>query len=277
MCSLVYNLEIRIWVNRIQESRENMMAAATQQLPEVPNLLTLLSRHFLPQHWASLLYAWENIIYSLFVAVLIAVLFYFASQQKQVIPTGLQNFMELVVETLQNMVVGVMGPKGKQFIPFIGTLFVYILTMNLLGLVPLMKSPTSSLSIAAGLAVCVFCYVQYLNIKHMGFKGFLYHLMGSPKDLTGWLIAPLMFPIELITQLSRPLTLALRLSGNILGEKILVGFFALIGATWLVFFPLQTPALFFGVLTSVMQALVFTLLSTIYILLSISHNEENNH
>lgn len=254
-----------------------MVAAAAQALPEVPNFITLLIRHFVSKSWAGYLLTWESIIFSFFVAALISGLFYLASRQMKMIPGNLQNFIELVVETLQKIIIGIIGPDGAKFVPFLGSLFIYILTMNLFGLIPLMKSPTSSLSITAGLAICVFCLVQYLNIKNMGLKGFLYHLMGSPKSLTEWLIAPLMFPIELITQISRPLTLALRLSGNILGEKILVGFFALVGAAWLIFFPLQTPALFFGLLTSLMQALVFTLLSAVYIFLSIPHSKENNH
>jgi F-type H+-transporting ATPase subunit a len=146
--------------------------------------------------------------------------------------------------------------------------------MNLLGLVPLMSSPTSNLNITVALAICVFVLVQYLNIRNMGLKGFLYHLAGSPTNAVGWLIVPLMFPIELLTQLSRPVTLALRLFGNILGEKILVAFFAMVGITLLYFFPIQIPFMFLGILTSVMQAMVFTLLTAIYILLSVPHTEE---
>jgi F-type H+-transporting ATPase subunit a len=104
----------------------------------------------------------------------------------------------------------------------------------------------------------------------------LYHLAGSPKDAVGWMIAPLMFPIEILTQVSRPVTLALRLFGNILGEKIMLGFFALMGITLFYFFPIQTPFMFLGLLTGVMQALVFTLLSTIYILLSVPHADEHH-
>jgi F-type H+-transporting ATPase subunit a len=116
-----------------------------------------------------------------------------------------------------------------------------------------------------------------MNIKNMGVKGFLYHMAGSPKNAVEWMIAPLMFPIELLTQVSRPITLALRLFGNIFGEKILVGFFAMASITLFYFIPVQTPFMFLGLLTSVMQAMVFALLSTIYILLSVPHGDEVNH
>jgi len=178
------------------------------------------------------------------------------------------------VEGISGFITSVLGHDGAKYVPFLGTLFIYILSMNLLGLVPLMASPSSNLNITVALAICVFVMVQYLNIKNMGIKGFIYHLAGSPKNAIEWSIAPLMFPIELLTQISRPITLALRLFGNILGEKILIAFFAGVGVSLLYFFPIQTPFMFLGLLTSVMQALVFTLLSTIYILLSIPHSEE---
>lgn len=248
---------------------------AIQGGPEIPNILTLLHRYFSDSALVAFLYKWEDIIFSLSVAVFISLVFYLGSRKKELIPSGLQNFLEWIAETFQNFIIGVLGPDGKRFIPFLGTLFVYILCMNLFGLIPLLRSPSSSLDVTVALAICVFFRVQYLNIKNMGVRGFLYHLAGSPKDTVGWIMAPLMFPIELLTQVSRPVTLALRLFGNILGEKILVAFFALVGVTTLYFFPIQTPFMFLGLLTSVMQAMVFTLLSTVYILLSVPHTEEH--
>lgn len=252
-------------------------ATMASGIPEVPNAVSLATRHLIHDHpWSDFISTWESTFYTFVVGILLCIVFYLASKKKQKIPHGLQNFIELVVETMQKMAVGIIGPEGKKYVPFLGTLFVYILSMNLFGIIPLMKSPTSSLSVTLGLALCVFSYVQYLSVKNMGPKGYLYHLMGSPKGISGWLLVPLMLPIEVITQLSRPITLALRLSGNILGEKILIGFFALFGATWLMMFPVQTPVIFFGILTSLMQALVFTLLSAVYILLSLPHVHEKH-
>lgn len=248
---------------------------AVQGASEIPNFISILNKYF-QNSWTAFLQRWEDIFFSLLVAVIISIIFYIGALKKEWVPYGLQNFLEWIVESFQNFIVGILGPEGERFVPFLGTLFIYILSMNLFGLVPLMKSPSSSLNITIALAICVFVRVQYLNIKNMGIKGFLYHLAGSPKDTVGWLMAPLMFPIELLTQISRPITLALRLFGNILGEKILIGFFALVGITLLYFFPIQTPFMFLGLLTSVMQAMVFALLSTIYILLSVPHSEEHD-
>ena len=109
----------------------------------------------------------------------------------------------------------------------------------------------------------------------------MYHMAGSPKNTMGWIMVPLMFPIELLTQFTRPLTLALRLFGNVVGEDILIGAFALFGVNLLlpyvhsVGLPLQIPFIFLAILTGLMQALVFTLLSTIYILLSVPQHEDH--
>lgn len=245
-------------------------------VPELPNFITLLHKYGADPQSTALIFLWQDVLFALLVAVLITAVFCFCIRKRQMVPTGFQNALEAGVEVLQNFVVGLVGPKGTMFVPFLGTLFLYILTMNLVGLIPLMKSPSASINITAALAICVFVFVQYLNIKHYGVRGFLYHLAGSPKDVVGWIIAPLMFVIELITQISRPFTLAMRLFGNIFGEKILVAFFATISVTALFFFPIQTPFMFLGLLTGIIQAVVFTLLSTIYIFLSMPHATESS-
>lgn len=251
---------------------------------EPPNIFSLLHDVYKEAFWGYILHDWENILFSLLVAVLVIIVFQIGVRQKTVVPTGLQNFLEFLAESLSKLVYGVLGSEGEKYFPFLATLFVYILAMNLFGLIPLMKSPSASLNVAIALAICVFVLVQYLNIKNMGFLGFLYHLAGSPKGILGWLMVPLMLPIEILTQISRPLTLALRLFGNIFGEEALIGYFTLLGVFAFAFFelpvdaglPLQIPFMFLGMLTSLMQALVFTLLSTVYILLSIPHEENHS-
>lgn len=247
---------------------------AAEGMPQLPNFLTFVIKYLDNPRIVEFLDQWQSIIFSFIAACLVSFIFYLGSRHKEMIPYGFQNFMEWVVESFRSFIVSVLGHDGEKYVPFLGTLFIYILTMNLLGIVPLMSSPSSNLNITVALAIVVFCMVQYLNIKNMGIKGFLYHLAGSPTNTVGWMMAPLMFPIELLTQISRPVTLALRLFGNILGEKILVAFFAMVAITLLYFFPVQVPFMFLGLLTSVMQAMVFTLLSTIYILLSVPHAEE---
>jgi F-type H+-transporting ATPase subunit a len=264
------------------EEAEEIREHAPDHVPELPNFIKILSNKFYGTSLGDFLHQWENIIFSILISTLIALVFYIGTRKRELVPRGLQNFLEMIVDALRSLIVGVLGHDGEKYVPLLGTLFIYVLTMNLFGLIPLMKSPSSNLNITAGLAITIFVLVQYLNIKNMGLGGFLYHLAGSPKGVMGWIMVPLLFPIELITQLSRPVTLSLRLFGNILGEDILIGAFAVFGivlmASWHspVGFPLQTPFMFLAILTSAMQALVFTLLSTVYILLSIPHTEEKH-
>lgn len=253
-------------------------ASLEADVPEVPNIFTLLHAIY-DSPWTAFLHEWETFIFSAVVAICLSLLFYFGSRKPEIIPEGLQNFLESIVEVLRNFILEVIGPQGEKFVPLLGTLFVYILAMNWVAIIPFMKPPTSSINITIALAICVFALVQYLNIKNWGFLGFLYHMAGSPKDFLSWALVPLMLPIELLTQITRPLTLALRLFGNVVGEDILIGAAALFGVYLLSSsqliggVPTQLPFLFLALLTGLMQALVFTLLSAIYILLSMPEGE----
>ena len=252
------------------------MSSEAHSLHEVPNFITLIHSAFGKNWFVDLLVSCEDLIFALLVSITISVIFTLGTRNALLIPKRFQNFLESIAEGLRTVVFSIIGPHGEPYIPFIGTIFIYTLTMNLFGLVPLLKAPSSSLNITIAQSICVFILVQYLNIKNFGITGFMYHLAGSPKDLVGWLIAPLLFPIELLTQISRPLTLALRLFGNMFGEHVLVGYFAFIGAGILpwIGLPFQTPLLFWGLLTSLMQAMVFALLTTVYIMLSLPHDNE---
>lgn len=256
-----------------------LSATLTSDVPEVPNLFTLLYKGA-SSPLTLFLHQWESTIFSILLAAGIAILFCFGAKRREAIPsTRLQNLLELVVEFMQKFAKEILGAQGEKYVPFLGTLFVYILMMNWMVLFPFMKAPSSSLSITAALAICVFILVQYLSIRNFGFFGYLYHMAGSPKGVLGWAMVPLMFPIELLTQLSRPLTLAFRLFGNVIGEDILIGAFALFGITLFAFspigLPLQMPFMLFAMLTGLMQALVFTLLTAIYILLSMPSSEDH--
>lgn len=253
-------------------------------LAENPNLVSILRDLVVGTPFADFLHEWENIIFSIGIALFTTIVFRWGIRKREMIPQGLQNFFEWIAELLVKHVYGILGSEGKKYVPFLGTLFIYILSMNLFGLIPLMKSPSVSLNITIAMAVCVFVLVQYLNIKNMGILGFLYHLAGSPKNGIEWAMVPLMFPLEVLTQLSRPVTLSLRLFGNIMGEDVLISYFTLLGVTLLGLMhlpiaagiPLQIPFMFLAILTSLMQALVFTLLAAVYIMLSMPHHTEKH-
>jgi F-type H+-transporting ATPase subunit a len=223
------------------------------------------------------------VLFAFFVGILVCVAGIFASRHPKMIPGGLQNGAEMLVEKLYDFVGGILGPvHGRRFFPLLGSLFVYIFAMNLFGILPLMDSPTSNLNVTFALGLTVFVYVQYIGIRSLGIVGYVDHMLGQPRNVTGWALAPLMLPIHVLGELAKPISLSCRLFGNIFGEDMLmVGFATLgIGMLAVVNSPVGVPfhAIFFplALLTSTLQAFVFTVLTTIYILLMLPH-EDHGH
>jgi F-type H+-transporting ATPase subunit a len=258
------------------------------KVPELPNIFELLHEAFPDAGWAKWLFHWQNPLFSTLVILVLCVIAAKAYRKREMIPGPLQNAVEAVVEAFSNFILGILGPRGREFVPFLGTLFLYIWWNNLLGLVPFGKSPTSVFTTTASLGICVFCYVQYTGITKLGPWGYIHHLLGSPQDVIGWCMVPLMLPLHLIEEVAKPLSLSLRLFGNIMGEDVLLGVFAMLGVGMLAFLklppwapigiPLHLPFIFLAVLLSTIQALVFTLLSTIYFLQMLPHeHEEEEH
>ena len=213
---------------------------------------------------------------SILIAVIILAFAFFAAKSRQRTPKGFPNFAEFVAEGLDNFTKSIVGPKGSRYTPLIGTIFIYVLLMNFIGLIPGLHSPSANLSITLALGIVVFCYVQYENIRQNKIGGYLKHLCGPMPAL-----APLLFPIELISECIRPLTLAIRLFGNIFGEDVIVVVFAsllgIVGMKALGFLPMQFPILVLSVITGVVQAMVFSMLTGIYLLLALPHDHGHEH
>jgi F-type H+-transporting ATPase subunit a len=185
----------------------------------------------------------DAIAYTWLIIIMLLVLSVVATSALKSVPGGLQNFMEVVVGGIENMIVETMGEHGRPFFPLIATLAIFILVSNLTGLIPGFFPPTANINTT-----------HVVGIKHHGLH-YLKHFMGP----IAWL-APIMFFIEVIGHLSRPVSLTLRLFGNMNGhELVLMIFFGL--APFLV--PL--PMMLMGVLVSFIQAFVFMLLAMIYI------------
>ncbi|RII30908.1 MAG: ATP synthase F0 subunit A [Geobacter sp.] len=196
----------------------------------------------------------DAIAYTWLVIVMLLLLSVLTTKALKSIPGGLQNFIEVVIGGIENMIVETMGEHGRPFFPLIATLAIFILVSNLIGLIPGFFPPTANINTTAACAVIVFISTHVVGIKHHGLH-YLKHFMGP----IAWL-APIMFFIEVIGHLSRPVSLTLRLFGNMNGhELVLMIFFGL--APFLV--PL--PMMLMGVLVSFIQAFVFMLLAMIYI------------
>jgi len=258
--------------------------AEAEEPPELPNAIQLLYKGA-GEHgqerpaWLTLLNRFKDLAYAVLVAVIIIVIVRIGTRKMALIPSGAQNVVEFFIEGFSDFILSILGPAGRPYVPFLGSLFLYIWFMNLIGLVPLMKSPTSALSTTAALAICVFLYVQWIGLRRLGPLKYFKHLAGDPQDAIGWGVAPLMFPLHVIGELARPVSLSLRLFGNILGEDVLIGIFAGLGVAVVGFLklplgiPLHLPFILLALLMSTVQALVFTLLSTVYIMQVLPHEE----
>jgi F-type H+-transporting ATPase subunit a len=176
---------------------------------------------------------------------------------------GMRNLFETLADTIFNLMASVMGEKGaRKYLPLIGTLFFFILFSNLLALIPGFLPPTDTLKTNLALSLLIFLLTHVFGVKEHGLKYFK-HFMGPV-----WWLAPLMIPIEVVSHLARPVSLAMRLLGNIAADHaVVLAFFAIIP------FLVPVPFLVMGVFVSVVQAVVFSLLSTVYIDQAVAHEE----
>ncbi|TVM00441.1 MAG: ATP synthase F0 subunit A [Candidatus Brocadia sp. WS118] len=215
------------------------------------------------------------IIMSAIIIIFLGIFFIIATRRLRKIPGRLQAFLEIIVEGLENFTRSQMGRAAGPFIPFIGTLFVYIFAMNMLGQIPLFHSPTSNFNTTIALTLIVFFVTHYQGVKNNGVMGYLKHMAGKPI----WL-APLVFPLHLMQELlSRPLSLSMRLFGNIMGEDTIIAIFIglspfLLG---LIPIPMHLPMVFLALLGSTIQAMIFSLLASFYIAGAIGIHEEEHH
>jgi F-type H+-transporting ATPase subunit a len=170
-------------------------------------------------------------------------------------PGRFQQVMEVIVEFTQALVDEIIGHGGRRYVAMIGTLGIFILLCNLLGLIPTFQTPTAHYEVTLGCAVAAFLYYNFHGFRHHGVVGYLKHLCGPMLY-----IAFLMFPIEVFSNFFRLLSLTVRLWANMLVGDILEGIF-----TGLV--PIAIPALFMAlhVFVSLMQAYIFMLLPAVYL------------
>ena len=196
----------------------------------------------------------DAIAYTWLVMALLLIVALLATKGLKTVPGILQNFMEVIVSGIENMVVETMGEHGRPYFPLIATIAIFVLVSNLIGLVPGFYPPTANLNTTAACAIIVFLATHIVGVKEHGFH-YLKHFMGPI-----WWLAPIMFFIEVIGHLSRPISLSLRLFGNMNGhELVLMIFFGIVP------FLVPLPMMVMGVLVSFIQAFVFMLLAMIYI------------
>ena len=173
-------------------------------------------------------------------------------------PGRLQILLEDGVAAVQGMLRDYVGDKGSRYLTIVTTMFVFILTGNLMGLVPGLMAPTSSINVTLGCALTVAVYYHLQGVKEQGLVAYVKHFAAPPGAPI--FLAPIMLPIEIISHLSRVLSLSLRLFGNIFGEELVILILFSI-----VPFVVPLPMMFLGIITATLQAFIFVLLTTIYL------------
>jgi F-type H+-transporting ATPase subunit a len=188
-------------------------------------------------------------------------------------PGKLQILLEDGVRAVTALLEEWIGPKGRRFLPLVGTLGFFILVGNYMGLVPGLMAPTSSINVTLGCAITIWVYYHFQGIREQGIVGYVKHFWAPPG--APWWIGFIMFPIELISHTSRVMSLSLRLFGNIFGEELVILIlFSIIP------FLVPLPMMFLGLITGGLQAFIFMLLSIIYLqgAVAVEHeHDEHGH
>jgi F-type H+-transporting ATPase subunit a len=179
---------------------------------------------------------------------------------------SVRNLAELLVGGIESMTEGVLGERGRRYVPLFGSFFLFILVANLMGLLPGFSPPTSDFNITFALGVASFLAYNAIGIRSQGLVEYLKHFAGPI-----WWLAVLMVPLELIDNLVRPVSLALRLFGNMTGDHLVLEIF-----TDLTKFVVPVVFYMLGAFVSLIQAFVFTLLTVIYVSLAIGQGHEHH-
>jgi F-type H+-transporting ATPase subunit a len=215
----------------------------------------------------------EVTLYGWFLAApLVLLLCWMGTRNMKRVPTGLQNLFESIVKLLDDFASGMLGAKhGPYFATAIGAMFIYIHVSNVWGMIPGMGASTSVASTTLALAIFAFFLTHWAGFRFAG-VGYLKHFAGDV-----WWLAPLMFVIHICGELARPLSLCMRLMGNIGGEEKATAIFISLGLATGLFIPVQVPLLALGLLTTFLQALVFCLLTCAYVAGALPHDHDHHH
>lgn len=232
---------------------------------QLPNFLAFLG---VPGEWMP-----PHVTFTWVVMALLVGFGFTVGRNLRAVPGPVQNFAEVIVELFQSLLDQMIGRHGRQFLPLVGTAGLFILTSNLLPNIPGFQPPTANWNTTVALALTVFVSYNYFGIRKHGLGNYLKHFCGPI-----WWLAPIMFPIELIGHLARPVSLSVRLFGNIFGEESVVTI--LLGLIWLVmpyiiWLGIMLPL---GLLKAAVQTFVFILLTMVYIAGAVEegHGEEHH-
>lgn len=207
-----------------------------------------------------------DVIYTWITMALVLLAAKMAASKIQEVPRGAQNVFEFALEFIRDAIVSNMGRKGLPFMPLITGYAFFILFSNLMGLLPGFHAPTAGLNTTVALAIIVFLLTHYHGVKAQGFGHYIKHFAGPVPAM-----APLMFPIEIVSHLTRPVSLSLRLFGNIQGHDIVLLVMLKLAA-----FLVPVIVMGQGIFVAFIQTIVFCLLTMVYIGSAMEEAEEHH-
>jgi F-type H+-transporting ATPase subunit a len=234
-------------------------------LIQLPNFLAFLG---VPGQWLP-----PHVTFTWVVMGILVLFGLVVGRSLRAVPGPLQSFAEVIVEAFYGLLDQMIGRQGRQFLPLVGTAGLFIFVSNLLANIPGFQPPTANWNTTIALAVTVFISYNYFGIRKHGLRNYLKHFCGPI-----WWLAPLMFPIEFIGHLARPVSLSIRLFGNIFGEESVITI--LLALSWLV----MPYLIWLGVMlplslfTAAVQTFVFIMLTMVYIAGAVEegHGEEHH-
>ncbi len=229
--------------------------------------LFLFFGFWLPDHTSSFAHGFIFVVHVLLAVGIIFFVARSATASLQLVPRGTQNIMEAYLDGVMSMGRDVMGTDdlARKYLPLVATIGIFVFVNNVIGIIPGFESPTSNINLTLVLALIVFFYYNYEGVKENGFKKYFGHFMGPVPVL-----APLMFPIEIISHLSRIVSLSFRLFGNIKGDDLFLAV-VLALAPWIAPLPAYALLTFMALL----QTFIFMILTYVYLSSAVIISEEH--
>ena len=211
-------------------------------------------------------HAFLLIAHTLLTVAIVLLIAKYSTKSMQLVPSGIQNVSEIYLNGVVSMGRDVMGEElAKKYLPLVATIGLFVFVANVIGIIPGFESPTANINITLALALIVFFYYNFEGIRENGVVHYFAHFMGPEK-----LLAPLMFPIEIVSHLSRIISLSFRLFGNIKGDDLFL-------AVMLMLAPVVAPLAPYALLTfsAFLQAFIFMILTYVYLAGAVTLSEES--
>jgi len=196
------------------------------------------------------------------IMLVISLIAWLSTRHLEILPGALQTVVESIVEAIDGAILAVAPEHGRQILPFIASLWLFLIIANLVGLIPGLHSPTRDLSVTSALAVLVFFSVHWFGIKTQGLKKYLHHYL-TP--------SPILLPFHIISELTRTLALAIRLFGNMMSLEMAAMLILLVAG-----FLAPIPILMLHIIEALVQAYIFGMLALIYLAGAIQSQQLNS-